>query len=76
MCMQHLLNPRKQQIKQFLWRLNCCPWNHVDMVFEASTRKHSTQRDAVDVAHDHVLVAPLSKHSYLVQAHTANNVFA
>ena len=42
--------PREYHVQQLLVSFDCCSWNEVDMILEASTSKHGTQGDAIDVA--------------------------
>ena len=45
--------------------------DQVRLPLEASTSKHSVERDAIDIAFDNVISGPLAKHSNILHAHTA-----
>ena len=41
------------------------------MILEASTGKHRTQGDAIEIALRNMLIAPLAQHGYILQVDTA-----
>lgn len=45
----------------------------MDKPLEACSGQDSTQRNAVHIALDNMLIAPLAKHGYVFQIHTAGN---
>lgn len=62
----HPLNPWENEIQQLLVSLNRCPWIHVDIILKSSTSENCIQRNAIDIALHHVLIAPFSKHCYVL----------
>ena len=66
-----LLYPREKHVQQLLVSFDCCSWNEVDMVLEASTSKHCAHGDAIDVALHNMLIAPFAQHGYILQVDTA-----
>ncbi len=41
------------------------------MILEASTSKHCTDGDAIDIALHNMLITPLAQHGYILQVDTA-----
>lgn len=57
--------------QQVIMSLDRGSGNQVGLALEASTGKHSVERDTVDIALDNVIIGPFAKHSNVSHAHTA-----
>ena len=66
-----LLHPWQEYVLQPLVSFDRCSWNEVDMVLEASTSKHCTGEDIIDVALHNMLIAPFAQHGYILQVDPA-----
>lgn len=71
--LEFAVHTREDLSKELIWRLDICAGAHMQIVLKPSTCQHSSYRNAIDIALDHVVTVPFAQHGYVINVDTAND---